>query len=849
MEAQKKPTKSRKRRSKTSEFVQDFLPVREIRNGIIETTDDRYVKIIEILPINFLLRSSEEQYNIISSFASWLKISPMKLQFKSVSRKADSDKHVAMVREELSREENQQCRQLGEEYLRLIKDVGNKEALSRRFFLIFQYEPPAGKRSSGESYADIYGMIQTAVQNAKTYFMQCGNAIVQPEDEDAFTAEVLYMFFNRSSCVNEPFQSRVERVIVDTMQAKGKIIGLDAVPYICPANFIAPRGIDFSHYNFVVMDGMYYSVMHIRRNGFPHAVRGGWMSSLINAGEGVDIDVHLRRENRGKTLDKVAQRIRLNRTKLRGMQDTSTDYEELTGSIQSGYYIKSGIANNNEDLFYMSVFITISARTYEELLWRRGQMTDLLKSMDMYVGDCNFQQEAALRSVMPFLCIDPNIEKKAQRNILTSGAASTYMFTSFEMSDDSGVLLGINRHNNSLCIVDLFNTKVNKNANVTLLGTSGAGKTFTMQLLALRMRMRGIQCYILAPLKGHEFKRACAAVGGTYIKISPGSTNCINVMEIRRTLSPEMELIDEMDYNSEDSLLSRKIQQLLIFFSLLIPDMSNEEEQMLDEALVRTYRQFGITHDNDSLYADKAHTRYKKMPILGDLHKLLEANPLTQRLAIIVSRFVTGSAQSFNQQTNVNLDNKYVVIDISELKGKLLPVGMFIGLDYVWDQVKSDRTKRKAIYIDEIWQLIGASSNRQAGEFCQEIFKIARGYGAAAIAASQDLSDFFSLEDGRYGRAIINNSKTKIILNLEPDEAEYVRETLKLTRTEIRSITQFERGEALISSNNNKVPVLVRASKVEHQLITTDRAELAAILKERQQTQKTYTEDNAFSEE
>ena len=849
MEAQKKPTKSRKRRSKTSEFVQDFLPVREIRNGIIETTDDRYVKIIEILPINFLLRSSEEQYNIISSFASWLKISPMKLQFKSMSRKADSDKHVAMVREELSREENQQCRQLGEEYLRLIKDVGNKEALSRRFFLIFQYEPPAGKRSSGESYADIYGMIQTAVQNAKTYFMQCGNAIVQPEDEDAFTAEVLYMFFNRSSCVNEPFQSRVERVIVDTMQAKGKIIGLDAVPYIRPANFIAPRGIDFSHYNFVVMDGMYYSVMHIRRNGFPHTVRGGWMSSLINAGEGVDIDVHLRRENRGKTLDKVAQRIRLNRTKLRGMQDTSTDYEELTGSIQSGYYIKSGIANNNEDLFYMSVLITISARTYEELLWRRGQMTDLLKSMDMYINECNFRQEAALRSVMPFLCIDPNIEKKAQRNILTSGAASTYMFTSFEMSDDSGVLLGINRHNNSLCIVDLFNTKVNKNANVTLLGTSGAGKTFTMQLLALRMRMRGIQCYILAPLKGHEFKRACAAVGGTYIKISPGSTNCINVMEIRRTLSPEMELIDEMDYNSEDSLLSRKIQQLLIFFSLLIPDMSNEEEQMLDEALVRTYRQFGITHDNDSLYADKAHTRYKRMPILGDLHKLLEANPLTQRLAIIVSRFVTGSAQSFNQQTNVNLENKYVVIDISELKGKLLPVGMFIGLDYIWDQVKSDRTKRKAIYIDEIWQLIGASSNRQAGEFCQEIFKIARGYGAAAIAASQDLSDFFSLEDGKYGRAIINNSKTKIILNLEPDEAEYVRETLKLTRTEIRSITQFERGEALISSNNNKVPVLVRASKVEQQLITTDRSELASILKERQRAQKTQTEGNAFSEE
>ncbi len=151
-----------------------------------------------------------------------------------------------------------------------------------------------------------------------------------------------------------------------------------------------------------------------------------------------------------KTIDKVAQRIRLNRTKLKGMQDTSTDYEELANSIQAGYYIKNGIANHNEDLFYMSVFVTVSAKTYEELLWRKQQMVDMLKSMDMYLSECRFQQEAALRSVIPFLQISPALQKKTQRNVLTSGAASTYMFTSFEMSDDSGVLLGVNRHNNSL---------------------------------------------------------------------------------------------------------------------------------------------------------------------------------------------------------------------------------------------------------------------------------------------------------------------------------------------------------------------------------------------------------------
>ena len=827
--------KEGKRKPKKLSFTQDFIPIKNLEHGIIETTDGRYIKILEIEPINFMLRSEEEQYEIICSFASWLKISPVHLQFKSITRKADSDKHIAMLRKETETEESEQCKKLSEGYIRLIKDVGSREALTRRFFLIFRYEEL--RRNENSDYGQICSTLLTAEQNARAYFMQCGNNILQPKDPDEATAEILYMFFNRRSCVEEPFHSRVDRIVLDTMAAKNKVIGIDPVPHIRMAHFIAPRGIDLTHRNYIIMDGLYYSCLYIKGNGFPNKVRAGWMSSLINAGEGIDVDVFLRRENRSKTIDKVAQRIRLNRTKLKSMQDTSTDYEELAGSIQAGYFIKQGIANYNEDLFYMSVFVTVSARTYEELMWRKQQMTDMLKSMDMYVSDCSFQQEDALRTVMPFLQISPKLEKKSKRNVLTSGAASTYMFTSFEMSDDTGVLLGINRHNNSLCIVDLFDTKKNKNANLNLLGTSGAGKTFTMQLLALRMRMRGIQCYIIAPIKGHEFRRACNRIGGQFIKIAPGSPHCINIMEIRHTISPEMELIDELDYSEMDSLLAQKIQQLMIFFSLLIPDMTNEEEQMLDEALIRTYGKFGITHDNDSVYEDRnaVPPKMKTMPILGDLHEELQKNEMTKRIAVIVSRFVTGSAQSFNQQTNVDLSNKYIVLDLSELKGKLLPVGMMIALDYVWDKIKSDRTKKKAIMIDEIWQLIGAGSNRMAAEFCLEIFKVIRGFGGAAISATQDLSDFFGLEDGRYGRAIINNSKNKIILNLEPDEAEFVRDTLKLTKTEIRSITRFERGEALICSNNSKVPVIIKASKEEQEMITTDRAELEAILKERQQ--------------
>lgn len=381
--------KRRKKPEKLS-FVQDFIPIKSIKHGIIETTDGRYIKILEIEPINFMLRSDEEQYNIICSFASWLKISPVQLQFKSITRRADLDKHIALLRHDLEADESEQCKQLGDGYIQLIKDVGSREALTRRFFLIFQYEEM--RRGDSNDYGQVCSMLQTAEQNARSYFMQCGNTLLQPKDPDEATAEILYMFFNRRTCVDEPFASRVDRVVLDTMAAKNKVIGIDPVPNIRMAHFISPRGIDLTHHNYIIMDGLYYSFLYIKGNGYPNKVRAGWMSALINAGEGIDIDVFLKRENRSKTVDKVAQRIRLNRTKIKGMQDTSTDYEELAGSIQAGYYIKQGIANYNEDLFYMSIFITVSAKTYEELLWRKQQMTDMLKSLDMFVSDCAFSK-------------------------------------------------------------------------------------------------------------------------------------------------------------------------------------------------------------------------------------------------------------------------------------------------------------------------------------------------------------------------------------------------------------------------------------------------------------------------
>ena len=802
--------------------VQDFIPIKNLKHGIIETKDGRFLKILEIEPINFMLRSADEQTEIIYSFASWLKIAPIKLQFKSITKRADCRKHIEKLTDEILLEESNVCKDLGYNYISLVKEVGNNQALTRRFFLIFEYEGAQRNDLSAVCCA-----LRTAEQNARNYFGQCGNSIIQPNDEDEATAEILYTFFNRHTAIDQSFTVRVEDTIMRAMKERNLVFGVDEIPDIPIVEFIQPDEIDLTHSDYVVMDGTYYSFLYIKGDGYPQAVRANWMSNFINAGEGIDVDVFLGKVNREKAIDKVAQKIRLNRSKFKNMQDTSTDYEEISGSIQAGYYIKNGMANN-EDLYYLTMFITVSGSSLEELNWRKQQVIVMLKSQDIYVSECRYQQEDALCSVMPFLKVEPFLDKKAKRNVLTAGAASTYMFTSYEMSDEAGVMLGVNRFNNSLCILDLFNSKKYKNANLNLIGTSGAGKTFTLQLLAMRMRMRGIQSFIIAPIKGHEFIRACNGIGGTFISIAPGSPHCINIMEIRHTESTE--LVDT-GYPEMESRLSKKLQQLMIFFGLLVPDLTNEEEQLIDDAIIKTYQRFGITHDNNSIFEDNDPERgeLKTMPVLGDLYNQLSGVRGAKRVDLILSRFVTGSAQSFNRQTNVDLTNKYVVLDLSELKGNLLPIGMMIALDYVWDTVKADRTQKKAVFIDEIWQLVGASSTRTAADFCLTIFKTIRGFGGAAIAATQDLSDFFGLDDGKYGRAIINNSQNKIILNLEADEAKYVEEVLKLTKSETRLISHFNRGEALICSNNNKVPVNIIASKKEQAMITTDREELEKI--------------------
>ena len=809
--------------------VASYLPIKKLENGIIYTKDRRYVKIIEVIPINFLLRSAREQRSIIYSFVSYLKISSVKLQFKVLTKRADINRHLDSIREEMKNETDERCLMLQKDYENLIRRIGSKEAITRRFFIVFEYEPLTANH--GDVEAEAINSLATVARNAKTYLQQCGNEVLVAEDDDEMATEVFYSILNRRTSAIKPINVRVNEVIGKYINA-GRRDEIDRIP---ATEFMAPDSIDYTHGSYVKMDGVYHTYLLVPSYGYRAQVCAGWMSLLVNAGEGIDVDIFFDRQPKDRIVQKLGQQLRINRSKIKDASDTNTDFDDLDSAIRSGYFLKDGLAAN-EDFYYMNILITITADSLEELEWRTNEMKKLLLSQDMEAVSCHFREEQALLSALPLVSLDKSLFERSKRNILTTSVASCYPFTSFEMCDDNGILLGVNKHNNSLIIVDIFNSRVYKNANMAILGTSGAGKTFLMQLMALRMRRKNVQVFIIAPLKGHEFHRACSNIGGEFISISPASKNCINIMEIRKVDSSASDILDGPQ--TEKSLLAAKIQRLHIFFSLLIPDMSHEEKQLLDEALIQTYKKKGITHNNESLYDPDNPGQYKEMPILGDTYNILKENPNTRRLANIMNRLVNGSASTFNQQTNVNLDNKYTVLDISELTGDLLTVGMFVALDFVWDKAKEDRTVEKAIFIDETWQLIGAASNRLAAEFVLEIFKIIRGYGGSAICATQDLNDFFALEDGKYGKGIINNSKTKIVLNLEDEEAMRVQSILHLSEAETMAVTHFERGNGLISTNNNNVTVEFKASELEKELITTDRLELKRLLekeKERQQ--------------
>ena len=495
-----------------------------------------------------------------------------------------------------------------------------------------------------------------------------------------------------------------------------------------------------------------------------------------------------------------------------------------------------------EDFYYCNVIITVAADSYKELEHRYGELDKMAHSMGVRMRRTNLQMEAAFESTLPLCKISGDIYHKSHRNALSNGAASLYPFISFELQDPNGIMLGVNKDNDSLVAVDVFDTARHCNANGAILGKSGYGKTFTAQLLAIRMRLQNIQTFIITPIKGEEdYKRACDQIDGQYIALGPGTKYFINIFDIH---VPDRESLKGLDgYSEEVSLLAKKVQDLHTFMHLVVRDLTQEEEQILDGYIYKVYEEFGITDDNDSIFIPGTR-QYKKFPLLGDLYEAIKDDPVLKKVANILIPLVTGSLSVYNHETNVDLTNKYIVFDMNGTKGQNLILSLFITLDFVWSKIKENRLQKKAVFIDEAWQLIGSKSNEMAAEYVKEIFKTIRAFGGSAFVMTQEINDFFSLNDGEYGKAIIGNSDTKIVLHLDEPDAGMVRDIMGLSNEEHKKIKSLQKGNGLVSTGNSKLFVDFKASDFEKDVITTDPMYLRNKLKEQNRLAEQPTSDS-----
>ena len=583
-------------------------------------------------------------------------------------------------------------------------------------------------------------------------------------------------------------------------------------------DILSPTAIDTKSRDYIVVDCVFHAYLYITGYGYSTTVGSCWLAPLVEAGEGVNVSFSFTRQNREKILSKIAQTTMLNRSRMRDVGDTRQDYEELDSAITSGLYLKDVMNRQGEDFYYMHTLIEVVADDPDTLEQRVTAVEKLCVSVDMIARRCDYANEQGFLSTLPLVTLDADIERKSRRNALTTGVAAAFPFVSYEHSDRNGIFLGLNLYNKSPVFLDPYDDYKYTNGNWWIGGNSGAGKSVTLQCLAGRLREQGKRVVCVIPKKGHEFRPNCEQLGGLYLRLSPSSRDCPNIMAIRRKTLDAYAGIQELAAR-DDSVLADKISRLIIWYSLQKKDLTEEDKNYLDASLVECYDRYGITFDNASVVDENG--AFKEMPIIPDWYNVLLEKAETKHLAVVLTRYVTGSAAAMGRRNHISIDNKYIVLDTSGMPDDLILPGIYWAIDVANDIIMNAGGELSALIADELWSLVGAGSNPLAAAYVQEMVKTIRGLGGIAITSTQGMQDLFSLEGGKYGKGILDSSRIKFVMQMEEQEARLIQQILNLSEEEVRQITRFRRGEGLLCIGYNHVPVAFHVTKKEYDAITT----------------------------
>ena len=538
------------------------------------------------------------------------------------------------------------------------------------------------------------------------------------------------------------------------------------------------------------------------------------LKSLIDTNININISIFYEKQDPYKTIRNLTYHIGNVGVDLKGKNQNRQDIDIAAFTYNDAKYIRKEMQVNNEDLYFLYIYVSTFSTDEKELEYLLNKIEGILQSKGMQTIRAYFRQEQSFKAILPLMENSIDVKEASKRNVLTSGLLATYPFISSAIFDETGIFIGTNIYNNSLVFIDRYDKNKYKNANICIFGTSGAGKSFYTKLLILRCRLLGIEQYIIDPER--EYNKLCKNLNGLLLKLGHSSDSYINIFDIRK------ESLEE----GEEGYLANKISKLIGFFNLIFGNINEEERALLEEKLIEVYKLKGITFDDNSLFKNENGKINIKpvfkdtydMPILEDFYNILN-DSRTKTFKTKLIPFVKGSLKFFNNYTNVIIDNKLIVADIYELGEENLKYAMWVCIDLFWDLIKKDRNIKKAIYLDEIWRLIGVTSNKDVASFIYKIFKTIRKYGGSGVAITQDVSDLFSLEDGTYGRSILNNSSIKTFFSLEEENIKVLEKYSNLSEKEKIEIKSLKRGECLMFVGGEHILTNIEAAEFEKEII------------------------------
>lgn len=529
-------------------------------------------------------------------------------------------------------------------------------------------------------------------------------------------------------------------------------------------------------------------------SGYPYVASTGWLNNLINFNHDIDISYHIEQVDPLTALPKLIRKItELESTKRTMLKEGKVIGSEITDPLESAMELKDKIQRGMEKLFQISIYMTVSAESLVELNKVTKLLETVMQTRLFYIKPATFQQIEGLQSILP------RAENKLaqKRNLDSSSAALTFPFVSSELVQESGILYGINKSNNSLVIIDRYSLN---NANSIIFAQSGSGKSYTAKVEILRHLMQGTKVIIIDPER--EYKQLAASVGGTYIKLSATSKEKINPFQFtQHTVTAE-------------NNLSEHIQDSTELISLMVGSLTSEERAVVDRALLLTYKEAKLTPRKNA-------KKQKEVvyPLLEDFYKNLKAmkqKDLCDRL----ERFVKGSLSTvFDSQTNIRLDNRLIVFDIKDLNESIRSIMMMVVANFVNNEVKQNPQKRMLV-IDEGWILL---QEPESARFISGLVRRARKYYLGVTIISQQANDFLNQD---YGKAIASQSSLRVIMRQDTTTIKKVAEEFHLSAYEQHYLLTCDRGEALIIADQNHVAVKVVASEQEHPLLTTDPREV-----------------------